>query len=223
MESTPATQARELVRVFRGSPGPTERAASALHMQPAEAHELLRRLAEADYLEITEQDDDGPRWFTTVKGNALAGASFAKPITRDTARRHLDGLLQRVRAYNADHAKPYSVTHVTAFGSYLDPTQNPLGDLDIAIQVVRRVPHDEFTRRRDAITHDSGRYFDSFIRELVYPLRQLILHLKDRKPSINITSEDITTLTDRHSRVYDIGQDPTAEQPHEDATVEPLS
>lgn len=31
-----ATQARELVRVFRGSPGPTERAASVLQMKPAE-------------------------------------------------------------------------------------------------------------------------------------------------------------------------------------------
>lgn len=90
--------------------------------------------------EITEQDDAGPRWFTTIKGNALAGASFSKPITQDTARRHLDGLLQRVRAYNADRTKPYSTTHVPVFGTYVDPTRDRLDDLDIAIQVVAASP-----------------------------------------------------------------------------------
>ncbi len=128
----------------------------------------------------------------------------------------------RVRSYNTDRSKPYTVTHITVFGSYLDDTQDRLGDLDVAIQIVRRVPHDEFIQRRDAITTASGRHFGSFVERLAYPLRQLVLYLKDRKPSISITDEDITTLTDRHLIVYEIATDPSAERPYEGTTVEPL-
>jgi predicted nucleotidyltransferase len=189
-----------------------------------DAEKMLERFAEAGYLEITDRDRDGAAWWTTtVRGNALANANFTKRITRATAQRHLDGFLERAQTYNADRNKPYSVTHVTVFGSYLDSTQDRLGDLDLAIQVVRRGSTEEYLRRRDAITASSNRRFGSYLERLVWPLRELVLFLKDRKPAINITDEDVSALTNQWLNVYDIRADESAEQPPEDATVEGLS
>jgi predicted nucleotidyltransferase len=197
VEGIPAAQARELVHVFRESPGLTEYAASALDLDEDSTRGLLERLANAGYLEITEQDRHGTWWLTTVRGNALAGASFTKPITRATARRHLEELVDRVLSYNADRSKPYAVTHITVFGSYLDDTQDRLGDLDVAIQIVRRVPHDEFIQRRDAITTASGRHFGSSVERLAYPLRQLVLTFQQAVDAENkATRERAERLTE---------------------------
>ncbi|MFC3897986.1 hypothetical protein ACFOWZ_41520 [Lentzea rhizosphaerae] len=224
VEGIPAEQARELMRIYRVNPGLTEFAVDLLEVGEADAEKLLERFVEAGYLEIAERDRNGVAWwFTTIRGNALANASFAKPITRATAQRHLDGFLERVRTYNADRSKPYSVTRVTVFGSYLDSTQDRLGDLDLAIQVVRRGSTEEYLKRRDAITAASSRRFGSYFERLVWPLRELGLYLKDRKPAINITDEDVSALTDQWSNVYDIRADESAEQPPENATVEGLS
>lgn len=59
----------------------------------------------------------------------------------------------------------------------------------------------------------SGRNFGSYLDRLIWPLRQLMLYLKDRKPAINITDENVSALTDRCSSVYDVRADNTAEQP----------
>ena len=56
----------------------------------------------------------------------------------------------------------------------------------------------------------SGRHFSSFIEQILWPQRELILFLKDRKPAISITDEDITAITDTWSRVYELQH---AEQP----------
>lgn len=224
MEGLPTVQARELIKVFRASPRPVESAAEVLGVGTSTAHKVLDRFVKAGYLEVSYRDSDGDSWwFTTVRGNALASASFAKPITRATATRNLEGLLDRVRAYNADRSKPYTVTHVTVFGSYLDEIQDRLGDLDVAIEVVRRLPHEQFLQRRDALTSAADRYFGSYVEQLLYPLRQLVLYLRDRKSTISITSEDIAQLTDRMTVVYDVKTDSEAEQPYEGAVVEPLA
>ena len=71
----------------------------------------------------------GDWWVTTVKGNALANASFGKPISRATATRLLSQVIDRARAYNADPARLLTVAEIVIFGSYLDNAVNPLGDL----------------------------------------------------------------------------------------------
>jgi hypothetical protein len=78
------------------------------------------------------------RWSSTIKGNALAQASFGKPIRRSTAERHLVQVVDRARAYNTDPDKLLTIQTIIVFGSYLDPAADLLGDLDLAVGVVRR-------------------------------------------------------------------------------------
>lgn len=70
----------------------------------------------------------------TVKGNALANASFGKPISRATATRLLGQVIERARAYNADPVRLLTVTEIVLFGSYLDSAVDLLGDLDLAVR-----------------------------------------------------------------------------------------
>lgn len=223
IEGFPAERARALMRLFRPNAGWTEDAAELLGLDEAGAQQVLDRFVEAGYLEPPRRDQLGTSWITTVRGSALANASFAKPITRATAERHLRDFVERVRTYNADRSKPYSITHVTVFGSYLDRAQDRLGDLDLAIQVVHRVNSDEYGKRRDAVIKASGRQFGSYIDRLTWPLRELVQFLRDRKPAINITDEDVTVLTGQWSKVYEVHADLAAEQPPANAVIEYLS
>ncbi|MFB9430186.1 nucleotidyltransferase domain-containing protein [Streptoalloteichus tenebrarius] len=209
------------MRRFQHVPGYLEDAAQVLGTDEAEAEAVLTRFSEAGYLEVAPLQPGVPSWITTVRGNALANATFARPITRATAQRHLDGFLARVRTYNADRRKPYTVARVVVFGSYLDQSQDRLSDLDLAIQVVRRGGTDEFRARCHAVVADSGRQFSSSHDRLFWPLRELVLYLRDRKAAISLTDEDITTVTDRWACVYDVRGDEDAEQPPAEAVQPP--
>ena len=57
---------------------------------------------------------------TTVRGNALAQASFSRPIGDATAERHLTQVVERAAAYNADPGYLLTVKEIAVFGSYLD-------------------------------------------------------------------------------------------------------
>jgi hypothetical protein len=70
-----------------------------------------------------------------VKGNALANASFGRPVSRQKAQREFDAFLARVAEVNADNDLMWSVAYVDLFGSFLDPTIDPVGDIDLAIEL----------------------------------------------------------------------------------------
>lgn len=78
-------------------------------------------------------------WDPTIQGNALAMASFGKPISRKTAERLVSGLLERAQTYNADPDKPMFVNTLRVFGSDLSPEIDPIGDVDIELTYGRRI------------------------------------------------------------------------------------
>lgn len=70
----------------------------------------------------------------TTLGNAMAMASFGKPISRNTADRLVVGLVERAAEYNAD----LFIERIRIFGSYLRPETDPLGDIDVELSYGRR-------------------------------------------------------------------------------------
>ena len=109
-------------------------------------------------------------WATTVKGNALANASFGKPISRATATRLLGQVIERARAYNADPARLLAVTEIVVFGSYLDPAVDPLGDLDLAVSTARRdTDGQRYVDKVLEYARASGRSFSAFHDRLFWP------------------------------------------------------
>ncbi|MGW4339165.1 hypothetical protein ACWEK5_41160 [Rhodococcus koreensis] len=217
----PASVARELMRRYR-IPHVTGVAAESLDSTESEAEKALCALADAGYLEKEGETSDGKTfWVTTTKGNALAQASFARPITRKTAERHVREINERAREYNADPDKILTIEYLYVFGSYLDTNQPHLGDVDVAIQVVRRTTNDWTEQSRNYVAR-SGRSFRSFFDELQWPSRELVQHLRNNCSAISITSDEMGVLTDRFEVIYNVHNDTNAIQPPENPARHPV-
>ncbi|PTT68654.1 hypothetical protein [Arthrobacter sp. HMWF013] len=213
----PAELARAIVRRFRGREMAAEAVADLLEGTGAEPRVVLAQLEAAGYLEKVQVDHRGDTWWdTTVQGNALAMASFGKPISRKTANRLVSELLERARAYNADPVKPLFLNSLRVFGSYLNPEIDPLGDVDIELTYGRRITDPKVV---SAYARASGRSFNTYVDQLMWPQTELVQHLRKRSAFINITLEDITQLTDRSETIYSIDADPQAAPPPVDRSL----
>ena len=218
----PAPVARQLMRGYYGD-HTAGVACDVLGLDRNAARDLLRAFEAAGYVRRSGKGNSatGDWWVTTIQGNALARASFGKPIDRVTAARHLAQVIERTRGYNADPSRLLAITQIAVFGSYLDPATVRLGDLDLAVSVVRRETNgDRYVQQVLAYAEASGRRFGVFTEQLFWPARELRMVLKNRSPAISITNEDISKLTDRFEIVYAVDEDPGAIPPPPDAMAE---
>jgi predicted nucleotidyltransferase len=217
-----APTARQLMRAYYDD-RPVEVACDILGVGQDAARNQMRAFEAAGYVERSGlAHTAGEEWWaTTVKGNALANASFGKPISRATATRLLGEVIERARAYKADPARLLTVTEIVVFGSYVNPAADPLGDLDLAVSTVRRGTDGQ--RYVDEVlkyARASGRSFSAFHDRLFWAARELRMILKNGSPAISITDEDIRKLTARFDVVYAVGDDPDAIPPPQDAVAE---
>ncbi len=218
----PAPIARELMRHYDHA-RPAEIACDVLGIDQAAARNQLNAFETAGYLKRDgcESPANGAWWLTTISGHALAQASFGKPISRVTARRHLVRVVERARAYNADAGRLLSIGEIAVFGSYLDPAAGYPGDLDLAVSAVRRDSDpDLHVRKVLAYARASGRRFGAFHELIHWPARELRMVLKNRSPAINITDEDISLRTGRFEIIYAVSKDPNAIPPPPNAMTE---
>ena len=91
-----APTARQLMRAYFDD-RPVEVACDILGVSQDAARDQMRAFEAAGYVErggLAHAAGDG-WWATTVKGNALANASFGKPISRATATRLLSQVIER--------------------------------------------------------------------------------------------------------------------------------
>ena len=198
--------ARRLARACHGgSSYPAAVVASWAHVSPEHADDMLARLADAGFLERSVRLWAGEchvEWSTTVRGGALANASFLRPMTRSKAKTLLDGVLQRARTYNADDTKPMWVQRIAVFGSYLDNDAADFGDLDLQVELENR-PTDDLVETKMAYARASGRSFSTYMDQLFWAEREARQLLKNRSGYISIHVEDITRYTDRWEVVYE--------------------
>ncbi len=202
---------------------PLEVACDVLGVRQDAARDQMRAFEAAGYVERSSlahvRGDDW--WATTVKGNALANTSFGRPISRATATRLLRQVIERARAYNAEPARLLTITEIIVFGSYLDPAVDPLGDLDLAVSIVRRdTDGQRYVEKVLEYSTASGRSFSAFHDRLFWPARELRMILKNRSTAVSITDENIRELTERYEVVYAVGDDPDAIPPPPDAIPE---
>jgi hypothetical protein len=142
--------------------------------------------------------------------NAMT-ASYAlttrwSPRPSYTAQRHLTGVIDRARTFNADGSHLIDITELVVFGSYLDPGVQHLGDLDLGVAFRSRTPDTTSTEGQSEIrlgyARASGRRFDTFFDRLSWPEHEALLILSNRSAAINITLENPRNLTDRWEVIY---------------------
>jgi hypothetical protein len=216
-----APMARELMHRYRCA-STVEIACDVLGVSLMAAGDRLQAFEAAGYLTkvSTKSLGSGAWWMATILGNALAHASFGKPVSRATVRRHLVQVVQRARAYNADPRRLLTIAEITVFGDYLDPTAGALSDLDLAVSAVSRDSNqDDHVHKVLAYARESGRRFAAMHEVLYWPDRELQMILKNRSPAISITDEDIAEFIHRARIVYAVGDDPDAIPPPLDAMV----
>lgn len=128
----------------------------------------------------------------TDKGRSLAIARATPPITRAKADELLKELLERVSIINTNNELVFRVQSIKIFGSYLTNIE-VLGDLDIGFKLVQRNTDEKYTEKRKErikLAIENGREFSSFVDELTWPYKEVILMLKTKKKGLSLHNED---------------------------------
>jgi len=206
----PAPLARELMRAYRHA-RPTSDIRHWVPSDPRPESEIAQSLADLGLLEHPcLSDDEEPWWQTTIAGNALAQASFRRPIKRATAERHLTTVIERAEEFNANPKYLVDIVQLAVFGSYLNPDVDQLGDLDLWVILKSRLPDDldrgERTTRRLNYAYGTGRKFRQFMDVLTWADDEAVLYLRHQSPVINITRQDITEFAARWDVVYTLAE-----------------
>lgn len=186
---------RDTLRPVAGRQFTAGRFEDRLGLDPDAAAALCQTLADAGYLEPADDlDDDGPWWQLTLAGGALTNATAARPVRRATAQKAFDGLLERAEQVNADPDLAYRVDRLILFGSFLDPDADPVGDVDVAVELTPRATdpdeHLERMRARAAEAAADGRTFATFTAELTWGYTEVMRRLKGRSRVLSLTDAD---------------------------------
>ena len=178
----PSVRIRHLVRRWGWGKGGVALVKDVMEISETAAAELVAALVGAGYIEKATGGHTSPGWEyeLTVKGTALAQASAAAPLRRETVRLRLHELIERMTQVNADERFFVGVQDAVVFGSYLTKVDR-LGDLDVHYTTYRKIDDQEtFARVTEAAARGSGRRFSGFIDLLFWPETEVRNFLKNR-------------------------------------------
>ena len=133
------------------------------------------------------------RYKVTKKGEKLSQGSAAGKMPRTNAERIIEGLLGRVARVNAASDYLFNVATVIVYGSYVRG-EALLSDVDIAVElepkwdvaIITNAEYVSLTDKRVEVARANGRVFPSFLEELDWPKREVILHLKARTRGLSL-------------------------------------
>lgn len=193
---------RELMRKIDNRTVSLESIASYLNVERVVSENIIEKLLQEGYVEIDNMIPGKNTYYkTTLKGNSLALASAAKPLRRKTAKRKLAEFIERVQTVNSDEYYLYKVAKVILFGSYLTD-KDRINDIDVAVEVLPKFEKDEQRKRnkkRIKEAEKNGKWFSSFLDELLYPEMEVLKFLKSRSRAISLHSstDDILELVEQ--------------------------
>lgn len=158
-----------------------------------EAGRILRKLQALGYVELESSHAGTDFWRTTLKGNALGLASAVPPMSRTTANRVVEQLLERVRHVNADSYYLFRVKKVVVFGSFLSEKEK-INDVDIGVYLQPKESdadkHVALCRERTMLAVHQGRTFNTYLDELTWAEREVLKFLKSRSRAIGLHHGD---------------------------------
>jgi predicted nucleotidyltransferase len=192
-----ALQVRDFLKPLYNCHWTTRYLAQHLHLSDRDAENLILELLRLGYIEVAVEYSDQQHYQRTLAGSTFSLASAAQPLTRKTAQKKLAEFLDRVRAANANEDFVYCVQKVVVFGSYLSE-QDHINDIDVAVELVFR--DSDLNKRKAMIqtrinqAYETGRQFSSFVDELEWPYKEVLLFLKSRSRAISLHTTDDAIL-----------------------------
>lgn len=201
--------ARDIARACHHGWVSTSEVAVQLKLSAEDVARKLRSLERAGFLERRDSSfrgssfrGDTDEWSATISGGALTMATFLRPISRARVEKLLAGVLERAAVYDTDDEKPYVITQILVFGSYLRPEVTELGDLDLAVSFGERKPGSTTPEALLDFAHRSGRRFPHIVARLGWAQNELLQVLRKGSGYINVHTEDVSKITDRWQAVY---------------------
>ena len=171
--------------------------AQALKITPEEAQKLIAELQSQEYIEPSPVDYETPHWQNTIKGNALANASAAKPVGRAKADKAFAEFMERVNQVNQDPYFLFTVVKVALFGSYLTDAI-AVNDVDLAVEII---PKEDDINRRSSLyaqrrneAKEKGIHFKNYTDYICWPEIEVWKFLKGRSRVISM--HPMTSLLD---------------------------
>jgi predicted nucleotidyltransferase len=157
-----------------------------LKLGPERTREILDELVRQGCYEAGENDLGEPYWENTLKGNTLAMATAARPVTRAKADQIFADFMLRVQQVNDDPYYLFKVTRVVFFGSYIQDTET-VNDIDIAIELGPKITSRKqreklYAKRR----RESKRNFGTQVAYLGWPVQEVWLFLKSRSHTLSL-------------------------------------
>jgi hypothetical protein len=158
-----------------------------LKLAPSETAGILALLKAEGYLAASDRLRG---WYRTgPAAQRLVNVLFIKRITRAKADALVEGLIERARQINDDDRFVLCVTELRAFGSYVEPDKNDLGDVDIgfAVEVKPKFDANDVT----GLSKRTERHFRNiparnFLEVLFLPRKVVLRTLKNRSPYISL-------------------------------------
>ncbi len=178
-----------------------------LGIDEEQAAELVDTLIKEGYLEW-ETFGGSNTLSKTIKGNSLAMASFAPPITRKTADKKIAELIERAKIVNTSNEFLYKVKRIAVFGSYLSD-KDRINDIDIDIVLEKKFPKEIQKKKEDEFIKKAmrkGKEFGNFIDRLFYPMTYTKNFLKHRSRAFSLHYEDQILEQTEYKIIYELNE-----------------
>jgi predicted nucleotidyltransferase len=182
---------RSFLRRFRASEIDVDAAARELNIDEHQAQEFLIAIETLGLIEAeaAHLQPSGRMYSVTIKGNALASASAAKPIRRSTAEIALRHFITRLDQFDIRSEYVYRVVSAVLFGSMLSNSEH-LADVDIAVELEPKIADEEKfgewcdARRRLALK--IGARFSNTMDREYWPQMEVFRALRARSRALSL-------------------------------------
>jgi predicted nucleotidyltransferase len=192
-----AIEVRRLMRKAVGRSITVRCVREALDCSVSDASRVLRHLQKAGFVESV-----GSHLEPTTKGSALAIATAARPLRRETAARLISNLIERARALNADDQWAYRIRTVVVFGSYARGAERP-NDVDIGCELRPRWTGGEQLVREQLRREIRRQTFRNLTEWTAWPRLEVFRFLKTRSRGLSIHElEDWILQTTDHAVLF---------------------
>lgn len=204
----PAIKVRDYMRDVQGHRFGTDNLAYGLKISVRKARAVVKELLARRYIERAERlkFEKSQAYNCTKNGAQFAAAMATKPVSRNTADRHVAELVERIRAVNANPEYLVWVSRLIIFGSYLTDKEC-VNDVDVGVVLTRK--EQDGGKWLEAVMHRvrqaqaAGRTFNTYHDELGWDETEVLLFLKKGSRVLQFASPSVVEQLGCETRVYE--------------------
>jgi hypothetical protein len=193
----PAVQIRRLMRKTVGRSLMLRYIRGILQCSNSAAIRVLNDLLNEGFV-VSVQDHFEP----STKGSALAMATAAAPLRRETAERLLAEVIERARAINADSKWAYRIGLLVLFGSFVAGSERP-NDVDVACELHPKWDGERQREQEQMRRAARGDRFRNMSEWATWPKLEVFRFLRSRARGLSIHElEDWILETANHQVLF---------------------